>query len=60
MTISGILPVAEYRPWNKGRLIGQKRPSHPNMSGRSASDLRWREIAAASLCSTWRLQTAGL
>ena len=43
-------PVPRRDPWNKGRLIGQKRP----LCGRSGSGSRWSAEPATSPCSTSR------
>src|ERR1700745_4523947 len=43
-------------PWNKGRLIGQKRPLKPKECGRSGSDSRW---SAEPVTFRARVGTAG-
>lgn len=40
--------------WNKGRIIGQKRPLLRGMSGQSASGLKWRATPVTLRFSTWQ------
>lgn len=40
------------KAWNKGRIIGQKRPLLPNRSGPSARALNLPAIPATLRCST--------
>jgi hypothetical protein len=40
------VPALQRDPWNKGRLIGQKRPLKPNDVGPSESAYKWRSASA--------------
>lgn len=41
-------------PWNKGRLVGQKRPSSPRKYGISGPGFKSKRVGVTSPCSTWR------
>ena len=41
-------------PWNKGRLVGQKRPLKPKEVWISGLAFKSRRASATSQCSTWR------
>ena len=55
MSSDKTLPAPDGRPWNKGQLIGQKRPLSLRTYGSSASD--WNFMAADEMwrSSTWQL-----
>jgi len=53
LDIDAVEPSLHRTPWNKGRLIGQKRPLKPKEVWAIRSGFNSNSADAISLCSIW-------